>query len=140
MDTTPIAARLSAIANSVNALKTLQSLTLEEFVTDPILHAAAERHFQVAIQAAIDIASILLASESIQIPDSYKEIFYALAETNIVPAEFAQKLASMAGFRNVLVHLYLVVDLERVFQYLQTNLEDFELFAKYVSEYIAQKG
>lgn len=124
----------------MNALKTLQSLTFEEFVTDPILHAAAERHFQVAIQAAIDIASILLASESVQIPDSYKEIFYALAETNIVPAEFAEKLAGMAGFRNVLVHLYLVVDLERVFQYLQRNLEEFELFAKYVSDYIDQKG
>ena len=31
MDTTPIAARLSAIASSVNALKVLQNLTFEEF-------------------------------------------------------------------------------------------------------------
>lgn len=124
----------------MNALKGLQELTFEEFAADPILHAAAERHFQVAIQAAIDVASILLASESVHIPDSYKEIFYALGETGIVPAEFSQNLASMAGFRNVLVHLYLEVDLERVFRYLQNNLGDFELFAKYVSDYLSQRG
>jgi len=31
MDTTPIVARLSVIANSVNALKELQRLTYDEF-------------------------------------------------------------------------------------------------------------
>lgn len=56
----------------MNALKGLQELTFEEFAGDPILHAAVKRHFQVAIQAAIDVASILLASESVQIPNSYK--------------------------------------------------------------------
>ena len=63
MDTTPIVARLSVIANAVNGLRALQKATFEEFSQDATLHAAAERHFQVAIQAALDIGSILLAEE-----------------------------------------------------------------------------
>lgn len=43
--------------NSVNVLKELQQLTFDEFAVDHILNASAERHFQVAIQAALDIGS-----------------------------------------------------------------------------------
>jgi len=42
----------------------------------------------------------------------------------------------MAKFRNVLVHLYLEVDRQRVYQYLQENLDDFETFARYVGEWL----
>jgi uncharacterized protein YutE (UPF0331/DUF86 family) len=45
----------------------------------------------------------------------------------------------MAKFRNVLVHLYLAVDLRKVYHYIQSDLGDFVLFAKYVSDYIAQR-
>ena len=54
MDITPITARLSAIANSVNALKDLQRLSYDEFAREHVLQAAVERDFQVAIQAALD--------------------------------------------------------------------------------------
>jgi uncharacterized protein YutE (UPF0331/DUF86 family) len=42
----------------------------------------------------------------------------------------------MAKFRDVLVHLYLEVDLELVYRYLQENLDDFRTFARYVSEWL----
>lgn len=129
---------MSAIANSVSALKELQRLTYDEFARDHLLHASAERDFQVAIQAALDIGSMLLAALSPKIPESYKDIFAGLAEVDILPADFAQKLVEMAKFRNVLVHMYLEVDLERMYHYLQHNLEDFELFARYISETLAK--
>lgn len=44
----------------------------------------------------------------------------------------------MAKFRNVLVHLYLEVDRRRVYRYLQESLEDFEQFARYISEWLRQ--
>lgn len=138
MDTTPIVARLSAIANAVNALKNLQSLSYDEFAREHVLNASAERDFQVAIQAAIDIGSILLAGTSAKVPESYRDIFLALADVDILPRAFAARLAQMAQFRNVLVHLYLEVDLQKVYQYLQHNLADFELFAQHVSAYLNQ--
>ncbi len=136
MDTTPIVARLSVIADCVNALKKLRSLRYEEFAREHVLVGSAERDFQVAIQAALDIGSIILADQSTRLPREYKDIFPALAEIGVLPADFAQKLVGMAKFRNVLVHLYLEVDLKRVYRYLQENLDDFEAFARYVSEWV----
>lgn len=72
MDTTPIVARLSVIANSVSVLRELKQLTAEEFSQDHLLRAAAEREFQVAIQAALDIGSMLLADVSVKVPENYK--------------------------------------------------------------------
>ena len=138
MDTTPIVARLSIIANCVNALKELQSLTYDEFARDHVLHAAAERDLQVAIQAALDIGATLLAELSVKVPEDYKSIFAEMGEVRILPTDLAGKLVKMAKFRNVLVHLYLEVDLKRVYHYLHYSLGDLELFAQYVSEYLAK--
>lgn len=61
-----------------------------------------------------------------------------MAEVGIFPPEFTEKLAAMARFRNVLVHLYVEVDLRKVYHYLQSSLSDFELFARYIGEYLGK--
>ena len=122
----------------MNALKELQSLTYEEFAADHVLHASAERDFQVVIQATLDVGSMLLAELSVKMPEDYKSIFPSMAEVGILPTDFAERLVTMAKFRNVLVHLYLEVGLKKVYDYLQHRLGDFELFARYVSEYLAR--
>ncbi|MFQ6065545.1 MAG: HepT-like ribonuclease domain-containing protein [Candidatus Bathyarchaeia archaeon] len=43
------------------------------------------------------------------------------------------------GFRNILVHRYAEVDLDELYQHLQSDLEDFNTFAKYVAKYIERK-
>jgi uncharacterized protein YutE (UPF0331/DUF86 family) len=122
----------------VNALRQLQSLTYNEFALDHVIHGSAERDFQVAIQAALDIASMILSDLSVELPGEYSSLFPKLAEIGVIPAEFAHKLVGMARFRNVLVHLYLEVDLNRVYQYIQDNLDDFEQFGKYIGAYLSQ--
>jgi uncharacterized protein YutE (UPF0331/DUF86 family) len=123
----------------VNALRTLQKLTLDELATDEVLQGAVERHLQVAIQATIDIGSLILSQESARIPDTYRGVFAELAKLGILPQAFAARMQDMAGFRNVLVHLYLNLELDRVYSYLQNNLHDFEEFARYVGEYLATR-
>jgi len=140
MDTTPIVARLSVIADSVSALQDMQEVALEEFVADDILHTAAEHYFQVAIQAALDIGGMLLAVRSVKVPQGYAEIFPALAEAGVLPKDFADELVGMAKLRNVLVHMYLQVDLGLMYGYLQNKIGDFERFVMYVGEFLTSIG
>ena len=78
-------ARLRVIANSVNALRELGESTLDEFVSTYLLQAAAERSFQVAIQAALDIGAILLSEAGAGVPTEYRDIFPSLAEIGVLP-------------------------------------------------------
>lgn len=129
---------MTVITNAVNALKKLRALSYEEFAAEHVLVSSAERDFQVAIQAAIDIGAILLSAQAVTVPNSYKALLLALGDMGVLPSDFAQKIAPMAQFRNVLVHLYLEVDVRKVYQYIQYNLEDIELFVQYVGTYIHQ--
>jgi len=132
-------ARLRVIANSVNALRELGEAPLEEFAATFFLHAAAERGFQVAIQSALDIGAILLSEAGTDIPTEYRDIFPKLAEIGVLSQPLAARLVAMAKFRNVLVHLYLEIDVERLYQYIQHHLDDFEAFSRCVSEYLVRQ-
>jgi uncharacterized protein YutE (UPF0331/DUF86 family) len=54
----------------------------------------------------------------------------------VLPKDFAEKISVAAGFRNFLVHMYEEIDLEIIKKFLAENLEDFDIFAAYVAEYI----
>lgn len=122
----------------MNALRELGEAPLEEFAATFFLHAAAERGFQVAIQSALDIGAILLAEAGADIPAEYRDIFPKLSEIGVLPEALAARLVAMAKFRNVLVHLYLEIETERLYQYIQNNLDDFGEFSQHVGEYMTR--
>lgn len=62
-------------------------MTYEEFIKNYLYTDTAERNFQTAIQAALDIASIILADQSARLPKEYKDIFPALAEIGVLLRE-----------------------------------------------------
>jgi uncharacterized protein YutE (UPF0331/DUF86 family) len=53
-----------------------------------------------------------------------------------MPAECAQRLSRLAGFRNVLVHEYAKVDPSEVYRNLREGLADFDQFAEYVRRFL----
>lgn len=52
----------------------------------------------------------------------------------------ATRLVAMAKFRNVLVHLYLEIEVGRLYQYIQHNLDGFDHFAQYVGDSLSRLG
>jgi uncharacterized protein YutE (UPF0331/DUF86 family) len=120
----------------LSVLREFQSIGYDEFAANYLFSSAAERHFQVAIQAAIDIGQYLLSNLMIKQPADYADTFVKLGEAGVVPPDFASRLVDMARFRNVLVRLYLEVDARKVYQYIQNNLGDFEIFARYVADFV----
>jgi uncharacterized protein YutE (UPF0331/DUF86 family) len=110
------------------ALREIEAAGRDAFLGDPRLQAQVERHLQLAIQAAIDIAVHLLAEDSAGPPEDYGSAFVMLAGRGTLPDELAERLRSAAGLRNILVHAYLDVDPGRLWTHL-ANLSDFEAFS-----------
>ena len=130
--------KLSFMKRYVDYLKSLDPKTLDlEYNYEK--RSAVERNFQLAIESAIDIGEIIISEEGFERPADYKSVFLILGKHSILPKGFAEKFASAAGFRNVLVHMYDEVDLGILEEYLTEKLGDFEEFAGYVLEYIEKK-
>lgn len=118
----------------MNALKELGELSLDEFLASYLATSSAERSFQVAIQAALDIGGIILSQSCTEVPTEYRDIFPNLAEIDVIPQTLAERLINMSKFHNVLVHMYMEIDLERLYGYIQNDLDDFNEFARYVGD------
>ncbi len=94
-----------------------------------VLHAML-----VSIQAAIDIATYIIAQRELEKPSTYRETFEILGREKLIPEELANELSDMAGFRNVLVHIYWGLNLDEVYGVLQNDLSVLKDFMKCVKE------
>ncbi|ADU65160.1 protein of unknown function DUF86 [Desulfurispirillum indicum S5] len=59
-----------------------------------------------AAEQCIDLANHVVRRRKLGIPKESRDAFRLLASGGIIPAESADKLVKMVGFRNVLVHEY----------------------------------
>ena len=91
-----------------------------------VLHAML-----VSIQSSIDIATEIIAMKGLRRPVSYRDTFGILAEEGILSLDIARPLSDLAGFRNVLVHIYWDLDLVQVYGIL---IRDLPLLRKFLSD------
>ena len=94
-----------------------------------------ERGLQLAAQNALDIATHLVAGAGCDVAD-YASAIDTLVTLGILDRDFAATFRSVAGFRNILVHGYLEVDLEIVHGVLNGRLGEFASFADAVEQHI----
>ena len=123
-----------------DALKVLIDLrkrcTLDDFKHDPVLRGALERYLQLAAESAIDIGEIIIAELDLKSPMNNRDVFEILGEAKIISPALAKKFVNVAKFRNVLVHDYVKVDLEKLYSYLRNDLEDFDKLIKAISKFL----
>ena len=120
--------KLLDIEQAVSRLRTWAPSSAQELGTDFMLCWAVERGLQVAAEALFDAGNHVLSGGFHETVNQYREIPVRLVAVGVIRAETGQRLAGLAGFRNVLVHDYAEVDLEKV-QSVLTRLSDFEAFA-----------
>jgi uncharacterized protein YutE (UPF0331/DUF86 family) len=94
----------------------LERLLRERDIRNMVLHALL-----VSIQASIDIANHLISEEGLRRPANYREAFQILGEAGLIDVDLARELSDLAGFRNVLVHIYWGLDMEMVYHILQND-------------------
>lgn len=83
---------------------------------------------QLAIQAALDVASHIVADDQLGEPRQYRDLFLTLVEAGWLPRELTEPLTQMAGFRYIVVHGYEEVDLATVRRSLDRRLGDLNAF------------
>jgi len=97
-----------------------------------------EHTLQVAIQAALDVASHIVSDNRLGEPRTNRELFDLLGRHGWLSPVLADVLRDMGGFRNVLVHGYAEVDVNVVRDVLDHHLPDFEAFVVAIRQRIGQ--
>ncbi|MGD2157929.1 MAG: DUF86 domain-containing protein [Anaerolineales bacterium] len=130
--------RLDELSERLARLNPLRDKPRSEFDQDAYLRDIVERNLEIAAQCCIDISHRIIALENAKKPTDYYEAIVAMGELGVLEPDFARKLAPIAGFRNILVHEYVSVDWDLVYDHLQ-NLEDLEQFRNHIQHWLAEK-
>lgn len=86
----------------------------EELDSDRETWLKVKGALEVAAQCAIDLALEIITRRALGAPQSYREAFALLARSGVIEQALASDLEKWAGLRNVLVHVYTSLDLDRV--------------------------
>ena len=114
-------------------VRELRELARPERMAEDVREARFIEHtLQLAIQAALDVASHIVSARRLGEPETNRALFDLLGREGLVASALADSLHAMAGFRNVLVHGYVEVDLEVVQDILDNHLDDLLAFAEQV--------
>lgn len=92
----------------------------------------------VAIDAAVSICNHIASRLSTKAPESYSKCFEILCDLKIISKALSKKLAAMARFRNLLVHLYWQVDDGKVYDFIKSEIKDIENYLEEISTHIKE--
>lgn len=140
MDRELIERKLEDMERYVEALKAAQGVSLKEMRASFLTSWGIEHGLQLSVQALIDTGACVLASLGEHRIEEYGDVIKKLGERSVIPKDFSRQIQGMANFRNLLVHEYAEVDLEKVHHFLKTRLGDFGEFARHIRRYLDSKS
>lgn len=102
----------------------------ENFTENYTRQDAAILNIQRACEAAIDMGTFLVRRERLGLPQSARDMFTLLAESNWISTELAEEMKQMVGFRNIAVHDYRAMQIAIVIAIIEKHLDDFLRFSE----------
>jgi uncharacterized protein YutE (UPF0331/DUF86 family) len=127
------------ILNKVATIERCVARAREEYAKNPATFAddhtrqdAAILNIQRACEAALDIGQHLVRLRKLGVPQSARDVFSMLAGARMIPADLADTLKRMVGYRNIAVHDYQALQLPITVAIIEKHLDDFLLFARIV--------
>ncbi len=136
LDYERIEERLKKLKEYLKILKSYQKYSFKEYKENETLRGAAERYFQLSVEAIIDIGEIIISNIGLRKAEDSRDVIDILGEANVLPDKFAYHFGPVASFRNILVHDYLDIDNKEVYSHLQKDLGDFDKFSKYIAKFL----
>lgn len=136
IDKAKILNKINIIETSLNKLRQLSALSLNEFKNDFKNYDSAKYNLQISIEAMIDIGNHIISRKSLGVPKTYADTFEILCENGILPKDMLNIYKAMTKFRNKIVHFYDKVDDAEVYNIINNNLQDIENFIKNIKDVI----
>lgn len=119
----------------------IHALPLESmaaFLADQHSLAAAESYLRRALEALLDLGRHILAKGFGKGVSEYREIAVELGKLGVLSSANTSLLATLAGYRNRMVHFYHEVSAEELYQICSAQLKDLELIAKAFRSWLKQ--
>ncbi len=128
--------RLVFIDTELSALPEYTGLTWDEYQKNHRKRREVERFIENLLNAAIDVAKIILASEKRTVPSTYREMLHLIGTVSPFSQDTADRLSGWVGLRNILAHEYLDLRWKPVHDFLEHCESHFRAFLQAAKEFL----
>ena len=120
--------RLRKLEQYIGELEKHRKLTQNQFRDDFTAQLAVERAFQAGIECCSDIASHVVSVFKLGHPNEQRDLYTLLTKAGYLTEQFGEAMGEMSAFRNRIVHMYMEIDITRLYQYLQEDVDYLKRF------------
>lgn len=104
--------------------------SLEDIEANTAVQWAIRYGIMESVQIVIDISCALCSKNNLGSPKSYGDCIKKLSQFSYLTQNTASTLVKLAGLRNILVHEYVEIDIEKMYE----NLSDLSIFKQFITE------
>lgn len=132
-----ILAKAGSVKRHIDRIKAKSDTDVSTFMRDLDRQESIAFNMHLAIQNCMDIAAHIISDEGLGLPGSAGEMFFILQENSFLSADLADRMVKAVGFRNLLVHEYQKIDLQRLHKAAEKNVDD---LIEYLSAVFSKLG
>ena len=116
-----------------------RSLSQEEYNKERDKRRNVERWIENIINSSIDIAKIILSSENIPLPDSYREAIALLSLVSDFDKDDIDRLSDWVRLRNIISHEYLDIRWNSINRFINQAIPTYKSFLETLKKYVDKK-
>lgn len=128
--------KLSRLSMFLEELRPISQKSIEEYKDDHYLRFSAERLIQLIVECAVDVNNHVVVETDNRPPEDYRTSFVSAAKVKLISADLAERLKGSAGMRNILVHDYMEIDDEKVFNVIPAAIKDYKEYIKQAEAFV----
>lgn len=139
LDKQIIQERLARLEHIVQKLEDEKPRSIEQLASNDTLSDATLYRLQTGIEAIVDIGNHILTEAYDHRSETYKDTLIELGKAGVIPKKFIEENVTMTGFRNLVVHQYGEINLEKVYAYLGKAPSVFREFAQHFTSFLEKQ-
>jgi len=128
--------KLARLSVYLEQLKPMSEKAFEVYQSDFYWKYATERLIQLIVDCATDINNHVVVETGNRPPEDYQRSFTSAAEVGAISQELADEIKGSAGMRNILVHEYMDIDDQMVYDAIPMTLKHYKEYLKQVNAFI----
>jgi len=139
LDVRSVQAKLQLMATLLRRLDRFGDVDRHLLEDDLDQRLILERLLTQLVDLAVGINTQIVAAEIGAAPEDYPTSFSALAEVGAIDVDLARHLAPATGLRNILIHAYLDLDMDRFASSVPLAREQFAAYVKQVANWLLDR-
>ncbi|MGQ0574261.1 MAG: type VII toxin-antitoxin system HepT family RNase toxin [Pseudonocardia sp.] len=139
LDTRGVQAKLqlmSTLRARLDRFGEIERVVLEDDLDQRLI---LERLLTQLVDLAVAINTQIVAAETGAAPEDYRTSFSALASVGTIDADLARRLAPATGLRNVLIHAYQDLDMDRFVSSVPLARVQFAAYIRQVARWLTDR-